>query len=199
MKRFSWIQTLIVLAALLSFTTSAYAHVTVWPKETTTGAYEKYSVRVPVEKDINTTKVRLEFPQDVKVSTVQPISGWEYQFDKDAEGRFTAITWTATGDGIKQHEFIEFPFVAKNPKETGMLAWKAFQTYADGSVVEWTGAPESDTPSSVTTIKQGTTESGHGAAQETSTGTSDSYGFISLIIAVVALLLSLITLFRKKA
>jgi uncharacterized protein YcnI len=195
MKR--WLQTFAVLGALLAFAGTASAHVTVWPKETTTGAYEKYTVRVPVEKDINTTKVRLEFPAGFTMSTVQPIANWRYELEKDSEQRITAVTWTATGEGIKAHEFMEFAFVGKNPKETGTLAWKAYQTYADGSVVEWTGEPGTDTPASVTTIKQGADDHGHSAPEAASTGVSS--GTISIVLSGSALLLSLISLFRKKA
>jgi LPXTG-motif cell wall-anchored protein len=192
-----WLQIFAVLGALLAFAGTASAHVTVWPKETTTSAYEKYTVRVPVEKDVNTTKVRLEFPAGFTMSTVQPIPNWSYELEKDSEQRITAVTWTATNGGIKAHEFIEFSFVGKNPKETGTLAWKAYQTYADGSVVEWTGEPGSDTPASVTTIKQAATEDGHSSAEAASTGVSE--GTISLVLSGLALLLSLISLFRKRA
>lgn len=206
MKRKTWLQTLVVLGALLAFAGTASAHVTVWPKETTTNAYEKYTVRVPVEKDINTTKVRLDLPAGFKLSTVQPLPNWKYEFEKDSEGRFTAVTWTATNEGIKAHEFVEFAFVGKNPKDAGALSWKASQTYSDGSVVEWTGAEGSDTPASVTTIKPGGSEDGHGApanAPAASTAAPGSAspisGTVSLVLSGLALLLSLVSLFRKKA
>lgn len=195
MKR--WFQTFTVLAALLAFAGPASAHVTVWPKETTTGAYEKYTVRVPVEKDVNTTKVRLEFPDGFTMSTVQAMANWSYELEKDSEQRIIAVTWTATGEGIKAHEFMEFAFVGKNPKEAGTLAWKAYQTYADGSTVEWTGDQGSDTPASVTTIQQGSDDHGHAAPKTASTGVSS--GTISLLLSGLALLLSLISLFRKRA
>lgn len=202
-----WIGMMIVTGALMAFAGTASAHVTVWPKETTTGAYEKYTVRVPVEKDINTIKVRVEFPASVKVGTVEPVLGWNYEFEKDPDGRFKAITWTATSGGIKPNEFMEFSFVGANPKEPGTLAWKAYQTYADGSVVEWTGEPGSKTPASVTTIKQGAADHDHHddhkntpenapKPQETKSAGSNT---IPLTLSGVAVLLSLISLFRKQA
>lgn len=199
-------------AVLLSTAGIAGAHVSVFPKESKTDAYEKYSVRVPVEKDQATTKVRLEFPEGVKVSTVEPEPGWTYEFAKDSEGRFTGITWTAQGDGIKPHEFAEFAFVGKNPSAATSLAWKAYQTYADGTVVEWTGDKESKTPASVTAIAQatagadhhgGTESTGHGAAAQAEstaaqTTTAES-NTLPLILSGLALLLSAISLFRKRA
>ncbi|ASS74855.1 hypothetical protein CIG75_07600 [Tumebacillus algifaecis] len=205
----------IATAALTLFAGTASAHVTVWPKETKTGAYEKYTVRVPVEKEINTVKVRVEFPTGMKVSTVKPIPNWSYEFEKDSEGVNKAITWTAPSDsGIKQHEFTEFEFVGANPKEVGegTLVFKAFQTYADNSVVEWTGAPDSNTPASVTTLTAaaagedhhggtGSTEhehadqTDHGDKAEEATTSSNTW---PLVLSGGALLLSLISLFRKR-
>jgi len=221
MKVKKWISSVLMAGAILTLATAAQAHVNVYPKETKTGAYEKYTVRVPVEKDMNTTKVRLEFPANVKVSTVQPIPGWSYEFEKDKDGRNTALVWTATDAGIKPHEFAEFAFVGANPKEAGTLSWKAYQTYANGEVVEWTGAPDSKTPASVTTIKEGAGEAGysHGepAAATPATATpatatpaaatpapeaaaaSGGSNTLPLVLSGLALLLSIVSLFRKKA
>lgn len=208
MKKTKWMSSLLVAGAILTLSTAAQAHVNVYPKETTTGAYEKYTVRVPVEKDVNTVKVKLEFPSGVKVSTVQPVPGWSYEFEKDAEGRNTALTWTATDGGIKAHEFMEFAFVGANPKEAGEVSWKAYQTYSDGEVVEWTGEKDSKTPASVTTIKEGAGAGdghGHSHGAETtapaagSEGTGSDGSSLPLVLSGLALLLSIISFFRKKA
>jgi len=208
MKWTKWMSSVLVAGAVLTLATAAQAHVNVYPKETATGAYEKYTVRVPVEKDVNTTKVKLEFPAGVKVSTVQPIPGWSYEFEKDKDGRNTALVWTATDGGIKAHEFMEFAFVGANPKEEGSLAWKAYQTYADGEVVEWTGDKDSKTPASVTTVKVGVGEAGHdqgeaqtpaaAPAQETASSAGSS-NTLPLVLSGLALLISIVGLFRKKA
>ncbi|MED1723454.1 YcnI family protein [Brevibacillus parabrevis] len=205
-----WMSSVLVAGAVLTLATAAQAHVNVYPKETTTGSYEKYTVRVPVEKDVNTVKVKLEFPAGVKVNTVQPVPGWSYEFEKDKDGVNTALVWTATNGGIKAHEFMEFAFVGANPKEEGTLAWKAYQTYADGEVVEWTGDKDAKTPASVTTVKAGVGEAGHdhghGAAEATTpapaTGQAASAGTsntLPLVLSGLALLLSIVGLFRKKA
>ncbi len=216
MKWNKWISTLAVAGAMLTFAGTASAHVTVWPKETTASSYERYTVRVPVEKDSNTVKVRLEFPAGVKVGTVLPVPGWTYEWEKDADGRFKSITWTATAGGIKPHEFMEFGLSAKNPADPGTLTWKAYQTYADGTVVEWTGAAGSETPAPTVTVKKGTGEAddhhaaenkaeahqdagqtaAHPAEQSTSTSTGNT---LPLVLSGLALLASLISLFRKKA
>lgn len=193
---------LLVISTFFGFTTIVHAHVTVWPKESTVGSYEKYTVRVPSEKSSNTTKIQLEFPKDVKVATVHPVPGWNYQFIKDSDGRNTGIIWTATGDGIKAHEFFEFPFIGVNPKQVTSLSWKANQTYADGTVVDWIGAPESDKPASVTTIgaKSAANPTDTANMNEATTDESTStYQWTAIALAALALFLSVISLFRKRA
>jgi uncharacterized protein YcnI len=186
--------------SIFAYVGIADAHVTVWPKESQVGAWEKYTVRVPSEKDSNTVKVKLEFPKGVNVETVEPEPGWDYRFIKGNDGRNVAIEWSATAGGIKPHEFMEFAFIGANPKEPGEVAWKAYQTYSDGSVVEWTGTPDSKTPASVTKItatpvKEGQTVATPSADAEAQTS---KWNFISLGVAGLALLLSLISLFRKN-
>ncbi|TQK62523.1 uncharacterized protein YcnI [Brevibacillus sp. AG162] len=207
MKMTKWMSSVLVAGAVLTLATAAQAHVNVYPKEATTGSYEKYTVRVPVEKDVNTTKVKLEFPAGVKVNSVQPIPGWSYEFEKDKDGVNTALVWTATEGGIKAHEFQEFTFVGANPKEEGQLAWKAYQTYANGEVVEWTGDKDSKTPASVTTIKAGVGEAGHEHGQEQKPAAAPageaagagSNNTLPLVLSGLALLISIVGLFRKKA
>ncbi|CAJ1002389.1 DUF1775 domain-containing protein [Brevibacillus aydinogluensis] len=212
-----WASSLAVAGALLTFAGTASAHVTVWPKETKANSYERYTVRVPVEKDSNTIKVRLEFPAGVKVGTVLPAPGWTYEWEKDADGRFKAITWTATADGIKPHEFMEFGLSAKNPAEPGTLTWNATQTYADGTVVEWTGAAGSDTPAPTVAVKEaaqtaddhadehkaagnsGNNEAGQAAAPAAQNSSSSTGSTLPLVLSGLALLISVISLFRKKA
>jgi uncharacterized protein YcnI len=194
--------------SVLAYASVAEAHVTVWPKETTVGSWEKYTVRVPVEKNVNTIKVRVEFPQGVEVHSVMPVPGWNYQFEKGKDGKITAIVWTATNGGIKPNEFMEFAFVAENPKKPGTIAWKAEQTYADGSVVNWTGAPDSDTPASVTTVKASNqansadqTQSNALSSNQTASSTStpvSTLNIVTVVLAGLAFLLSLISFFRKK-
>jgi uncharacterized protein YcnI len=203
MKKYFIPVTLFVLFTFFGFVNIVDAHVTVWPKESKVGAYEKYTVRVPSEKDSNTIKVELEFPKEVSVKTVHPVPGWNYQFIKGSDGKNTGVVWTATGDGIKAHEFFEFPFIGANPEQATSLSWKAHQTYADGTVVDWVGAPESEKPASVTTISvksDDVAEKHTTDATPIDKGTTDSkFQWVAIALAALALLLSLIGLFRKKS
>lgn len=198
---------------LFLFSTVASAHVTVVPKTSTTGAWETYTVKVPVEKEIPTTKVTLKAPEGAEIQSYEPVPGWTYSADKDANGKVKSFTFTATGEGILPGQFQQFTFVAKNPDKAAKLAWDAFQYYKDGSVVEWTGDESSKSPHSITdivtaaagadhhdtTAPKDTTKTEPAAAAKTDdTNTSSS---LPLILSVVALILAIIALFgafRKK-
>ncbi|MFD0678889.1 MULTISPECIES: YcnI family copper-binding membrane protein [unclassified Paenibacillus] len=144
----------------------ASAHVTVLPKEAVQGSYEKFAVRVPSEKDIPTVKVEVKFPLDaVSVSRFEPKPGWKYELTKDASGKITGVIWTATGEGLSSTEFGEFYMQGKVADAATAISWKAYQTYKDGSVVEWVGADGSDKPASVTKVTpkpSGATADSHG-------------------------------------
>src|SRR5215216_6486064 len=117
----------------------AWAHVTVSPKEVPADSYQVLTVRAPTEKDIPTTEIRVEVPEGFTVTGVRPVPGWQSDFEEDA-GVIRAITWS--GGEIQPQEFQEFAIQAKTPEETGEYSWRVYQTYEDGSVVQWTGLPE---------------------------------------------------------
>ena len=135
--------------ALLVIAPLAYGHAVVYPKISTTGAYEKYVLRVPNEKTVATTRVEIRFPADVKVSSFADVAGWQLEVLTDSAKRIVGAVWTGT---LPPQRFMEFPFVAANPKTPGHVSWLTYQTYADGMRVEWTGAPGSKSPAAVTTI-----------------------------------------------
>jgi uncharacterized protein YcnI len=127
-----------------------HAHVSVWPRESAAGTNELYTVRVPNEKDIPTVQVRVEFPPDVRVSRFVAVPGWQRQVEKDANGRISAVTWS--GGQIAADEVGLFPLQGLNSPTPGEVAWKAIQTYADGSVVEWVGPRGASDPAAFTQV-----------------------------------------------
>ena len=106
-------------------------------------------LRVPNEKAVATTKVELHFPAGRAGDVVRRVPGWQLEIVTDSAKAITAAIWTGT---LPPQRFIEFPFVAVNPKTDTRLEWPAYQTYADGQRVEWTGPEGSKRPASVTTI-----------------------------------------------
>ena len=137
------------LGLAVSVPTLSWAHAVVFPREATTGAYEKYVLRVPNEKAVATTRVELFFPRGVRVTSFADVPGWQLEVETDSAKAITAAIWTGT---LPPQRFIEFPFVAVNPKTDTTLSWPAYQTYADGERVEWSGPEGSKHPASVTKI-----------------------------------------------
>jgi uncharacterized protein YcnI len=127
----------------------AFGHAVVFPKASAPGAYERYVLRVPNEKIVATTRVEIHFPLDVRVTAFEDVPGWQLEIVTDSAKRVVAAVWTGT---LQPQRFVEFPFMAANPKATTRVVWPAYQTYADGQRVEWTGEEGSKTPASATNI-----------------------------------------------
>jgi uncharacterized protein YcnI len=137
------------LCAMLAVSAPVWAHVVVSPEEVTAGDYETLTVSAPTEKEVPTTEIRVEVPEGFLLSGVQPVPGWEHAFEEDG-GIVTAVTFS--GGEIRPREFQQFLVQAQAPEEPGEYPWKAIQTYEDGSVVEWTGAPDSEEPAAVVAV-----------------------------------------------
>jgi uncharacterized protein YcnI len=166
LKPISRVGALLSITCLMVFVAAgvAWAHVVVSPKEAPADAFQKFVVSVPTEKDIPTTDVRVEVPEGFTVTGVQPVPGWQHEFEKEG-GVVRAISWS--GGKINPEEFQEFAFQARTPAATGEFAWKVYQTYEDGSVVEWTGPPDSEEPASVVGVVSGGSRTDeHGAKME---------------------------------
>ena len=171
-------------AAVMLLPAAARAHVTVWPRSAARGAFERYVVRVPNEKNVPTTRVEIHFPAEVRISSFLEVAGWQLQVLADSAGKITGAVWTGS---LPPKRFIEFPFIGVNPKEGDRVVFPAQQTYEGGEVVQWTGPEGSKTPASVTTL---TERPATGSAAGTSVGT----GSTPLYVALAAFALALVSL-----
>ena len=102
-----------VLGLAVSVPTLSWAHAVVFPRQSTTGAYEKYVLRVPNEKAVPTTRVELVFPKDVRVTSFADVPGWQLEVVTDSAKAITAAIWTGR---LPPERFVEFPFVAVNER-----------------------------------------------------------------------------------
>jgi uncharacterized protein YcnI len=127
---------------------AAQAHVSIWPRESAQGATERYTVRVPTEGKVTTIGADLEVPAGVVVEVVSMPAGWTYEVKRQGE-RIVAISWKMD---IKPGEFMEFGFVARNPREGSQLVWTLRQRFADGTVTDWTNGPQGIRPTAVTKL-----------------------------------------------
>lgn len=170
-------------AALLALLTPAalLAHAVVHPDVAPLGAYQKYVLRVPTERDVPTTRIEIRFPDAVTVVSFADVPGWQIEVRTDEAGKVVGATWTGT---LPPQRFVEFPFVAVNPRVETTLTWPVVQTYEGGEVVEWSGPEGSDAPASVTRVTAGDTEAA-------TSGWRVWAAVAALLIAILALGLAL--------
>lgn len=134
----------------------AAAHIRIVQTDSTAGARERYTMRVPNEKQIDAVKVEGEFPAGLKVYAFEFKPGWTVELRKDAAGNIIGATWAGK---LQPYEFMEFGMLAINPKDAASLTWKFVQTYADGSKEEFTGPVGSKYPAPVTKLNPAATDS----------------------------------------
>lgn len=188
----------------------ASAHVTVQPSASTTEAWETYSIKIPVEKDISTTKVVLKIPSTIEFKMYEPVEGWKTTTKTDDKEKVTMVTWEAENDAsaIQAGQYRIFTFTAQNPAEAENVAWDAYQYYKDGSIVEWTGDEDAELPHSVTEItKASAVVDSHGqshdqadseAADTTESEGSNAGTILSIIAIVLSVIAIIVTFVRKK-
>src|SRR3974377_2163744 len=124
----------------------AFAHIRIYPTESTAGAREKYTMRVPNEKQVACVRIEGEFPAEATIYDFEFKQGWKIDFKKDEKGKIVGAVWTGT---MMPYEFVEFGILGINPKEGASLVWKFVQYYDDGSKEEFTGPVGSRLPSPV--------------------------------------------------
>ena len=176
---------IVTAALLLGLYSLAMAHAVVYPKASTTGAHERYVIRVPNERAVATTRVEIQFPPAVKVGSFIDVPGWTLEVMRDSAKRITGAVWTGS---LPPERFVEFPFVATNPKEPTDIRWPIVQTYADGERAEWTGPADSKRPASVTNV---TSVTAPAPAAGVSAGANPMISYAALALAVISLGLSL--------
>jgi periplasmic copper chaperone A len=193
------------VAGALALPASAGAHVTLQPDEAPAKAFVVEDVRVPNEEEsANTTKVVVQFPDGFAEVSFQPVPGWNVKTKKaklakpittDEGDKLTEqvsqVTWS--GGKIAPGQFQDFPVSVQMPDKAGSsLTFKALQTYDNGKVVRWIGAPDSEEPAPQVKV---TSASGDQAAAATpaasteeSDGDSKALPIIALIVGALGLL-----------
>jgi uncharacterized protein YcnI len=121
-------------------------HIRIYPTESILGAREKYTMRVPNEKQVATIRIEGEFPKELKIYDFEFKPGWKVNIKKDAQGNIVGATWIGT---VEPYEFVEFGMLGINPKEGDTLVWRFVQYYADGKKEEFTGPAGTFYPSPV--------------------------------------------------
>ena len=136
MKRTS----LLVVAAIgLVLAPEASAHAEITPARLPANSVSTFELSVAGEENAPTVRVAVQMPAGLKNVKPPPVRGWQ------AELAGRVITWT--GGRIPQGESGTFQITAQFPNTPGKrLRFPTVQTYGNGTVVRWIGAPSSDTP-----------------------------------------------------
>lgn len=129
----------VAVLALVVIAAPAAAHVDVLPTSVVAGESTEFTVRVPTERALPTTGVRVEFPDSIVVySFAPPPPGWTMRPVLGGDGRFQAVEYRGRS-GVGR--YVDFRMLG-TPSAPGVAVWRARQTYADGLVKPWTGPPE---------------------------------------------------------
>ena len=169
-----------VLIAVLGLAPSAFAHAELFPSTVPSGDGQLLQLTVPNEKEnASTTEIQLTIPSGFDLERVAPVQGWTATVSgqKMTNGELAggdSVTWKGklSGEGLAV-----LPFTGV-PKNDGEYAFTVRQTYSDGSVVEWSGSEDSDTPAARV----------QAASETASGGGSDSGKTIAIIALVVGAL-----------
>jgi uncharacterized protein YcnI len=174
------------LAAAFALTLSlasaqvAFGHASISPPVVQAGQDQLYALAVPTEKeDATTTKIQLTVPDGFSIDSFEAEDGWDRRVQSAGSGedaRVQSVTWT--GGNVKTDEDAVFRFVG-GAEASGTTSFTVRQTYSDGSVVEWSGDPGSDTPAPQVEAKSSL---GGG-------GGSDTLSIIAIVVGGVGVLL----------
>lgn len=131
---------LVVVAALgLVVVAQAGAHAELTPKKAPAGSVLSFVLTVEGEESAPTVKIAMQFPPGMANVKPATVGGWQVNLG----GR--VITWT--GGRIQQGKTGEFEITGQFPRTPGKtLKFPVVQTYGNGKVVRWIGAPSSQEP-----------------------------------------------------
>ena len=194
---------LVTLVALALAASTATAHVEVLPPEVAQGEAVQFTIRVPNERAVPTTRVVVELPSQITVYSFEQPAGWTVGTLRGPDGRFRGVVYS--GNEIAPNRYADF-HVLGTPFESGTALWKTRQTFADGKVKPWTGpaekpgqesaesGPTAVGPSAaVTVLEPGQAVGGAAAAASNGRDNADSgagiwLGVIAIVISGLCLL-----------
>ena len=218
----------LVTAALLALPAVAGAHVTLQPEEVPAGGFTRFDVRVPNETDdAATDKVEVKMPDGFLGASYEPVPGWEAKVAKQklaqpietddgpVDEQVSTITWTATDPAaaIQPGQFQDFGLSVGLPEDDqagDVLTFPAIQTYDNGEVVRWIGAPDADEPAPQVTLRAGESEAAHAPPAATATDDSSDEGdesegaptwlaVVALVVGAIGVALGGLSLRRRPA
>lgn len=185
--------------AALASPSHAMAHVVIAPATTAPGADQEFTMRVPNERDVPTTRLVVTFPADLTVFSFAPSPGWRRQVLLSSDRRVRGAIFSGGSVPVQGYDDFRFLGVATRP---GTYIWSVQQIYADGKSKPWTGPPEgggapesgptAPGPAPVTRVLAGVAPAGSvapaGATSSPSSGAGVWLGLIAIALAAAAVL-----------
>ena len=168
---------LVVTAAAAWSPAVAGAHIQVAPVLVAPNDAVKFTVLVPGERDVETTRVELKMPAGLLPFSYEETPDWKRELVAASNGAVDRVVWTGR---MPKDRFAEFSFLAGTPEKPGELVFKALQTYADGKIVRWIGDPGSERPAPVTKVDDGTPRQNVGGESEGGKPAPASSGAVTL-------------------
>jgi uncharacterized protein YcnI len=191
---------LLAAGSIILSPAAAFAHVAVKPAQVGIGTFQTFQTGVPNEKDIAVTGVKLVIPAGLNEVSPNVKPGWEINVVKDGD-TVKEIDWT--GGSIPAGQRDDFVFSAQAPAKASTIAWKAYQTYADGSVTAWDQKPDGkhgvdSTPYSETKVVNdlAAAQSSSADSHNDSTDTSDKSN-LGVILGIAGIALGATALVRQ--
>lgn len=164
------------LTGALVLASAAMAHAVISPALVKAKEDQLFTLTVPTEeKNVTTVRVDLTLPDGFEIDSFVPNKDWNRIASEHA------VTWN--GGNVPTDEAATFQFVGSAARSAD-YTFGVRQLYSDGSVVEWNGPPDSDTPAPVVEAKSSLTGG----------GSTTTVTWIALVLAVVAVLLAVVAL-----
>jgi uncharacterized protein YcnI len=188
----------LTVAATAALASQAFGHARIYPNTVAKGEGSAYTLVVPNEsEDSPITEVSLEVPEGVLLGGLITEGGWKHKTESSGEGHeatISKVTWN--GGEAPVGEAAYFRFTARPDEDHGgdLSEYKfvVTETYADGSVSEWSGPEDSDEPAPVVKVVA-TAAGGDDTAAAASSDDGDDDGG-SNVLSIVALALAAVAL-----
>ena len=174
----------------------AMAHVIVTPNKAGIGQELVFNVSVPNEQQTPVTSVKLLIPSGVTNVTPTMQYGWTIVTTNNNDPHdpeIATITWSGN---IPVGRRDDFSFGAQVPGTATDLDWKAYQTYADGTVVHWDQTPSGSDDAVGTAGPYSVTHVINDLSAST-TPANNNLSIMTLFVGATALLLALYAAFSR--
>jgi uncharacterized protein YcnI len=182
------------VAVALALPAVAFAHVIVTPNQAGIGEELVFNVSAPNERSVPVSSVKLDIPKGVDEVTPTMIPGFTIATTGSTDD-VTSVTWTGSIP-VGQRE--DFSFGAQVPATATQLDWKAYQTYADGTVVHWDQKPTGSDDAVGTAGPYSVTKVVNDLTSSTTSTSGSNKDTLALVFSVAALALSIGGLFLRR-